>query len=260
MTIEIYQIDAFASEVFKGNPAAVCPLNDWISDDLMQKIAMENNLSETAFYVKSGDAFDIRFFSPSIEIDLCGHATLATAFVEFEIKNNTNTQLKFNSKGGELKVTKNNSVLTLDFPLTDYEKTTLTEGIKIAFIPKPIEAYKTNNHLLLVFNDAKSVENLNFDLNKIAELDATGVCVTAIGNNHDFVSRFFAPKVGINEDPVTGSAHTFLTPFWSKKLNKNILEAKQVSPRGGELTCELTNKRVLISGKAKLYLKGEITL
>ena len=260
MDIEFYQIDAFTNEVFKGNPAGVCPLDKWISEDIMQNIAFENNLSETAFYTKTNNGFDIRFFSPTTEINLCGHATLATAFVEFIIKKNSNSILNFNSKGGLLKVERQNELLQLNFPITNFKKIPITNELKAPFNFTPIEAFETNNHKILIFEDQLSIENLNFDLTQIAQIDTNAISVTAKGNNYDFVSRFFAPKMGINEDPVTGSAHTFLAPLWSQKLNKKIVKAKQVSPRGGELLCEVINDRVLISGSAKLYLKGTINI
>ena len=260
MNIEFYQIDAFASEVFKGNPAGVCPLKEWLADDVMQNIAFENNLSETAFYVKNSDGFDIRFFTPTTEIDLCGHATLATSFVEFELKNNNSTFLNLNSKGGKLQITKQNEQITLDFPINNFTEIPLSKELKKPFLVEPVEAFSTAGHAVLVFKDSNSIENLKFDLLKIKELNVKGVCVTAQGKNYDFVSRFFAPKIGIDEDPVTGFAHTFLTPLWAAKLKKEKMTAKQVSPRGGELICQLNENRVLISGKAQLYLKGEITL
>lgn len=262
MNIEIYQVDAFASELFKGNPAAVCPLNEWLPDNIMQSIAFENNLSETAFYIKKGNDFEIRWFTPTTEVDLCGHATLATAYVIFEIKRHTSNQITLGSKSGDLVVRRNQDTLTLDFPKANYIEIPLTEELKAPFRATPKSAYKdeSNNFIMLVFDETIDIKNLDFDLQKIAQIENCSVIVTSPGKNEDcdFVSRFFGPQSGIDEDPVTGSAHTLLTPYWAKALNKKTLFAKQLSQRGGELTCELINDRVFISGKAKLYLSGEI--
>ena len=259
-TIPFYQVDTFTNDLFKGNPAGVCPLSDWLPDEKMQAIAMENNLSETAFYVKEGDDFYIRWFTPTVEVDLCGHATLATAFVEFFILGNTNNELRFTSKSGNLFVMKKGDQLELDFPKDNLEEIELTESLITPFQTKPIAAFKGKSDVLLLFGSSSEIENMTPDLHAIKTIDTRGVIVTAKGDDVDFVSRFFAPQAGIDEDPVTGSAHTTLTPFWSPKLVKNNLSAKQLSQRGGELACELVGDRVKIAGAARLYLKGEICL
>lgn len=258
--IEFYQIDAFTNRVFKGNPAGVCPLKEWIDEKTMQAIAFENNLSETAFYVKTNDKFEIRWFTPTTEVDLCGHATLATAFVEFEIKKNRQPEITFYSHSGDLKVSKHNDLLTLDFPVVQFYKIDLSLDLIESCDIKPTEAYIASDDILLVFDNEESIEQMIPSLDKISQINARGVTVTAKGNSCDFVSRFFGPQSGIDEDPVTGSTHTYLTPFWSERLKKDNLQAKQLSKRGGVLHCELNGERVKISGNATLYLKGEIVL
>lgn len=258
--IEFYQIDAFTNRVFKGNPAGVCPLKEWIDEKTMQAIAFENNLSETAFYVKTNDKFEIRWFTPTTEVDLCGHATLATAYVEFEIKKNKQPEITFHSRSGDLKVSKHNDLLTLDFPVVQFYKIDLSLDLIESCHIKPTEAYIASDDILLVFDNEESIEQMIPSLDKISQINARGVTVTAKGNSCDFVSRFFGPQSGIDEDPVTGSTHTYLTPFWSERLKKDNLQAKQLSKRGGVLHCELNGERVKISGNATLYLKGEIVL
>lgn len=258
--IEFYQIDAFTNRVFKGNPAGVCLLKEWIDEKTMQAIAFENNLSETAFYVKTNDKFEIRWFTPTTEVDLCGHATLATAFVEFEIKKNRQPEITFYSHSGDLKVSKHNDLLTLDFPVVEFYQIDLSYDLIESCDIKPTEAYIAGDDILLVFDNEESIEQMIPSLDKISQINARGVTVTAKGNSCDFVSRFFGPQSGIDEDPVTGSTHTYLTPFWSERLKKDNLQAKQLSKRGGVLHCELNGERVKISGNATLYLKGEIVL
>lgn len=261
MPQKIYQIDAFADAVFSGNPAAVCPLNDWLSDETMLKIAAENNLAETAFYVKEGDAYQIRWFTPTVEVDLCGHATLAAAFVLFNHENYNENIIRFYShRSGELTVTKKGEFLTLNFPTDQTRAVELTEEMINCFDQKPKLAFKGKSDLMLVFDTEAQIQNLIPDFDKIIKLDARGVIVTAKGDTTDFVSRFFGPQVGIMEDPVTGSAHTTLTPYWANTLNKTELTAIQLSERKGHLRCKYLNDRVEISGQGKLYLKGEIYL
>lgn len=261
--INLYQVDAFTEKLFSGNPAAVCILDKWLSDDLMQSIASENNLAETAFVVPSGKDFEIRWFTPTVEVDLCGHASLASAFVLFNILQYPNAVIRFHSaKSGLLTVEKKDDVLFLDFPADDLE---ILNGEQIHIIEKcigvkPIEVYMGKTDYMAVIDTEKSLQHLQFDLHEIAKLNARGLIVTARGNSVDFVSRFFAPQSGIDEDPVTGSAHTSLTPFWAKRLNKNKMIAKQLSNRGGQLLCEIKNGRCIIGGKAQLYLTGEITI
>ena len=261
MRIKLYQIDAFADKVFSGNPAAVCILDKFLDKKLMQRIAAENNLAETAFIVKKDNNFEIRWFTPSIEVDLCGHATLASAYVLYEYYNFQFDKIKFYSiASGILTVKRENDFLTLDFPTDIYKKIDIPKVFIEAFGIEPVEAYKGKTDYLIIFPSQKDIENLKPDLNLIKSAGGRGVIVSAKGNETDFVSRFFAPQVGINEDPVTGSAHTTLIPVWAKKLNKNILTAKQLSKRQGNLKCKYFGDRVEISGKAVTYLIGEIDI
>lgn len=259
MKQKIYQIDAFADSVFSGNPAAVCPLDHWLSDTLLQKIALENNLAETAFYVRQGDQYQIRWFTPTVEVDLCGHATLAAAFVLFNHENHQGNSIHFQSpRSGKLTVTKNEELLTLNFPTDQVEEVALTEEITHCFSIKPHAAFKGKTDYLLVFDSEEEIKNIIPNLATISKLIGRGVIVTAKGDKVDFVSRFFAPQSGIDEDPVTGSAHTTLTPYWAKQLGKTELSALQLSERRGSLLCTYLNDRVEISGQGKLYLIGEI--
>lgn len=258
--IKIFQIDAFTNKLFSGNPAAVCILDKWLAEELMQSIANENNLAETAFVVPRENDFEIRWFTPTTEVDLCGHATLASAYVLFNVLDYSGSIIKFHSpRSGLLSVEKKENLLYLDFPTDTLELITGIDDIMEACIGiKPIEVYKGKTDYIVVIDDESSVKNLQPNLTEIAKLNARGLIVTAKGDEVDFVSRFFAPQSGINEDPVTGSAHTSLTPIWSKKLVKNKLIANQISERGGQLICEFKNDRCLIGGEAKLYLMGEI--
>jgi PhzF family phenazine biosynthesis protein len=259
--MKIYQIDAFTKSVFSGNPAAVCPLEQWISDEIMQKIAAENNLAETAFYVKNGNKYEIRWFTPQTEVDLCGHATLAAAFVLFNFENHNDNLISFYSpRSGGLTVTKDGDLLSLNFPTDELEPIVLTNEILDAFDVKPQLAFKGKTDYMFLFNTEEEILNLKPNFDKISKLEVRGVIVTAKGNTTDFVSRFFAPQSGINEDPVTGSAHTTLIPYWAKELNKTVLSAIQLSERKGYLDCELLGDRVRISGYAKCYLIGNLFL
>jgi len=260
MILPIYQADAFASGLFKGNPAAVVPLNEWISDSMMQLIAAENNLSETAFFIPEGDHFHIRWFTPKSEVNLCGHATLATAHVLFNELNFNGKQIVFNSKSGLLNVEKVDDKLQLDFPADialQIESVPLFTDA-LGFVPSA--TYKGRTDYLLLFDSEEIIRNMKPNFHLLNQTDARGIIVTAKGNEVDFVSRFFAPGVGIDEDPVTGSAHTTLVPFWSSKLHKTELKALQLSERGGELWCNIVGARVLIAGKAVTYLRGEIEI
>jgi len=258
MNLTIYQVDAFTKEVFKGNPAAICPLEEWLDADLMQRIALENNLSETAFFVKTGDVYEIRWFTPTFEIDLCGHATLASAFVIFEILKLEESIINFHShKSGALSVEKNADVLTLDFPSRPVSLAEAPKGLIEAIGKLPKEILKARDYFL-VYENEQEVLDINPNFSKLLEIDAHGFIVTAKGETSDFVSRFFAPEVGVFEDPVTGSSHCNLIPYWAEKLGKNELFGRQISQRGGELFCELKGDRVKIGGNAVLYLKGEI--
>jgi len=258
--IKLYQIDTFTKSPFKGNPAGVCPLDEWLSDEIMQCIAFENNLPETAFYVNKGSFFEIRWFSPTVEVDLCGHATLASAFVEFKRNKDKTGVVTFYSKSGKLSVSKKEDLLTLDFPIDEFSKINITKELTAPFNFNPIEAYRGSTDIMLVFSNEREIKNMKPILSEVAEIKGRGVIVTARGEEFDFVSRFFAPQSGINEDPVTGSAHTTLIPYWSNILEKKVMKARQLSKRGGELLCELDKGRVKISGNAILYMEGSIIL
>ena len=256
----IFQVDAFNNEIFKGNPAAVCPLSEWISENLMQSIAEENNLSETVFFVKNKSSFDIRWFTPACEIDLCGHATLAAAHIIFTELNYTEKVLEFNSKSGKLTVEKNKDWYTLNFPSEEINEIETPSFLEQALNIPILKTYKGKWKLLIELENEEDVANLTPNFSLLSKLESNGIIVTSKGNKVDFVSRFFAPKLNINEDPVTGSAHTLLIPFWAKKLNKNNLNAIQLSKRVGILKCNYLNNRVEMSGQAITYLKGELTL
>ena len=258
MKLDIYQVDAFTNEVFGGNPAAICPLDEWLDAELMQKIALENNLSETAFFVKKDNIYEIRWFTPTFEIDLCGHATLASAFVIFNVLELEESLVKFHShKSGALEVEKNGDRLILDFPSRPVSVADAPEGLIEAFGKQPKEIFKARDYFL-VYENEQEVADIRPDFTELLKIDAHGFIVTAKGDSADFVSRFFAPEVGVFEDPVTGSAHCNLIPFWSERLGKTEMFARQISARGGELFCELKGDRVKIGGSAVLYLKGEI--
>jgi PhzF family phenazine biosynthesis protein len=258
MNLTIYQVDAFTKRVFGGNPAAICPLEEWLDADLMQKIAVENNLSETAFFVKNGDVYEIRWFTPTYEIDLCGHATLASSFVIFDILKLETDKIKFVShKSGDLFVDKKGDLLVLDFPSRPVSPCEVPNGLIEAIGKQPIEVLKARDYFL-VYENEQEVSAIQPNFSKLLEIDAHGFIVTAKGETSDFVSRFFAPEVGVFEDPVTGSSHCNLIPYWAEKLGKNELFGRQISQRGGELFCELNGDRVKIGGNAVLYLKGEI--
>lgn len=261
MKQKIYQIDAFTDKVFSGNPAAVCPLEQWLRDELLQNIAMENNLAETTFYVKQDNHYEIRWFTPTVEVDLCGHATLAAAFVLFNHENYLGDTITFYSpRSGTLSVTKKDELLTLNFPTDTFEPIELSPELNRAFDLTPIAVFKGKTDYMFVFKEEKEIQNLKPTITILAQLPARGIIVTAKGDQVDFVSRFFAPQSGILEDPVTGSAHTTLTPYWSKQLGKTTLTAIQLSQRKGYLQCTYLQDRVEMSGKAKLYLIGEIYL
>lgn len=258
--MNIYQVDAFNNELFKGNPAAVIPLDKWISDELMQNIAEENNLSETVFFVKKNNLFEIRWFTPSCEIDLCGHATLAAAHIIYTELDFYEKEIVFSSKSGELKVSKQNDWYTLNFPAENIQEIEVFEKLESALGVKIQKLFKGKWKGVVVVKNEEILKNLKPNFSLLSEVEFNGIIVTAKGYEVDFVSRFFAPKIGINEDPVTGSAHTLLIPFWSEKLNKINLDAKQISKREGILKCKYLGNRVEMSGQAKTYLKGKLTI
>ena len=267
--MRIYQLDAFADRLFAGNPAAVCPLTEWLPDELMLQIAEENNLAETAFYVPtddSGTRFHLRWFTPTLEVDLCGHATLATAFVVFNLEEKPDSeQITFDSRSGPLTVSCDETGwLTLDFPADTVQKASLMPpALLISIGMKPSEAYKGKTDFMLVYETQADVEALDPDYREMATVPMRGVIATAPADadmDCDFVSRFFAPLTGVDEDPVTGSAHTTLMPYWADRFGKNALDARQLSARGGFLRCQLSDDqtRVRIAGQVQLYLTGEI--
>lgn len=259
MKLSIFQIDAFAENIFEGNPAAVVPLEAWLPDDVLQSIAQENNLSETAYFIKDAQNYHIRWFTPTVEVDLCGHATLAAAHVIFEILNLQKDKVVFHSKSGALKVTKKGDLIELDFPVSVIEKCEVPSEITRAFGKEPREVWKADDYIA-VYESEADILSLSPDLSILSELECRGVIATSRGEKTDFVSRFFAPRYGINEDPVTGSAHCELMPYWVKVLGKEKLSAAQLSKRGGKLQCELIDNRVLIAGKAVTYLEGSIEI
>ena len=258
--MNIYQVDAFNDAVFKGNPAAVCPLEKWISEDLMQAIAEENNLSETVFFVKNENSFDIKWYTPTCEIDLCGHATLAAAHIIFSELNYKEKLITFNSKSGKLTVTKEADWYTLNFPSEEISAIETPELLTTALNVPVLKSYKGKGKLLVELENEPVIKNLKPAFNLLAQIETNVIIVTSKGDQVDFVSRVFAPNMGINEDPVTGSTHTLLIPFWAKKLHKTKLEAVQCSKRTGYLKCEFLNDRVEMSGQAVTYLKGQLII
>lgn len=259
LKLKIYHIDTFTDNVFSGNPAAVCPLDYWLTDEVLQKIARENYLPATAFYVRKDNTYQVRWFTPTTEIELCGHATLATAFVLFNFENHAENLLYFYSDHiGTLTVTKEGEYIALNLPTDPCERTELTETMIQSFNIKPQAAFKSKVRMMFLFANESAIQNLSVDFNNLSDLQTKGVIVTAKGNEVDFVSRYFTFQSGLHEDPVTGSAHTTLIPYWAQQLNKSELTAIQLSERKGYLKCRYFNDRIEISGQAKLYLKGEI--
>ena len=259
MELTLYQIDTFTGRPFEGNPAAVIPLETWLPDYTMQSIAEENNLSETVFFVPKNSGFHIRWFTPKIEVELCGHATLAAAYVLYNILGYKRESIEFESKSGTLTVLQKYDCLVLDFPSQPPIPCHVPDAIVKAFAKTPIECLRSEDYIV-VFESESDILSIKPDMDYLKKLDLRGVIITARSRQYDFVSRFFAPNCGIDEDPVTGSAHTQLTPYWAQILGKTSMTAKQVSSRGGELICELHNDRVFISGKAVKFLEGKIEL
>ncbi len=259
MTLKIYQIDAFASKVFEGNPAAVIPLASWLSDEVMQKIAEENNLSETAFFVKDNERYHLRWFTPTAEVDMCGHATLASAYVIFECLGYESKSIRFSTKSGVLTVSKSQKKYVMDFPIQAIERCDISDTIEEAFGVRPLHTFASMDYIVVFENEADVVD-AKPDMQILKTLDLRGLCITAPSQKYDFVTRFFAPKYGIEEDPVTGSAFTQLVAYWADKLGKDNLKAKQVSTRGGEVTCRIMGNKVEIVGSAVKYLEGEIEI
>jgi PhzF family phenazine biosynthesis protein len=257
MQLPIYQVDAFTSRLFGGNPAAIVPLEEWLPDATLQSIALENNLSETAYFVKEDPGYRIRWFTPGAEVDLCGHATLATAHVLWNEWSHAAPVIRFASKSGELVVRRMGERMELDFPARPPAETQPCPGLIEALGGEPLEVWAARDYMV-IYGSEEEVRSLQPNMAGLMNIDRFAVIATATGRSSDFVSRFFAPAKGVPEDPVTGSAHCTLIPFWAKRFGKNVLHALQVSPRGGELFCELRGNRVGISGQAALYLKGTI--
>lgn len=259
MKIPFYQIDAFASRVFAGNPAGVCLLGEWLPDDTLQSVAAENNLPETAFLVQRGDFYELRWFTPAVEVDLCGHATLASGHAIFEFVARDAKRVEFQSKSGSLSVEREGNLLFLDFPCRRPVPCPAPGGLASILGAVPSRVFSTRD-LMVVFDDEDVVRSLAPDLDAVAQLDCFALIVTAPGRNSDFVSRFFAPRAGIPEDPVTGSAHCTLIPYWAERLGKKDLHAFQLSRRGGELFCAERGDRVSIGGQCVTYLSGTIMI
>ena len=264
MKLTLYQIDAFTNTVFGGNPAAVIPLQKWLDTELMQKIALENNLSETVFFIPASNAtadYEIRWFTPEVEINLCGHATLASAYVLFNILNFSKSEIRFSSKSGILKVGQKNALITMDFPSWKPERLDIyPDNLSAILGNAEIVGVYQHRDILVELYDEEAVKNCVPDFS-LMKKHIDKIIITAPGKHVDFVSRFFAPGAGVDEDPVTGSAHSQLIPFWSEKLNKNTMHALQLSKRGGEIWCEQLNAdRVTMAGNAVFYMKAEIAL
>lgn len=263
MKLKLFQVDAFASAVFKGNPAAVCPLQVWLADSVLQAIAEENNLSETAFFLPAGDGFELRWFTPVAEVDLCGHATLATAHVLFEHLDYAGQTIHFATRSGSLSVRKNGSLLEMNFPASEPQPceapAALLAGLGAGSGTEPSQVLSAEDYLVVLASE-EAVKNITPDFGRLAELGLRGIIVTAPGDDVDFVSRFFAPRLGIDEDPVTGSAHCQLAPYWSKRLGRNRLQARQLSKRGGSVACEMKEDRVLLGGQAVTFMRAEIAV
>lgn len=259
MKLPYYEVSAFTTNPFGGNPAGVCPLEAWLPNAVLLGIAANNNLAETAFTVPRGNNFELRWFTPTVEMDLCGHATLAAASVLFHERGLGGNQVRFHSRSGLLTVTRTADLLTLDFPSRPPAPSVAPEALTRGLGATPKEVFKARDYLA-VFSSAAEVRALQPNFAALKTLDCLGIIVTAPGTDCDFVSRFFAPGAGVDEDPVTGSAHCTLIPFWAQRLGKTKLSARQVSVRGGELVCELVGERVRIGGRAVHYLRGEIQI
>jgi PhzF family phenazine biosynthesis protein len=259
MKIPLYQVDAFTGRLFGGNPAAVCPLDSWLDDETLQAIAAENNLSATAYFVPVADGFQLRWFTPQVEVDLCGHATLASAFVLMNHLEPDRKEVRFRIKSGDLRVTRTDDLFTLDFPARPAAPCDVPEELIEALGIKPQEVWAAKAYMA-VYESEDEILELRPNMEQLSRLDKYGVIVTSPGQTADFVSRFFAPGVGIPEDPVTGSAHCTLIPYWSDCIGKQTLLAHQVSKRGGELLCQDLGDRVKMAGRAVLFAEGTIHL
>lgn len=259
MELRLFQVDAFADRVFEGNPAAVVPLDEWLDDALLQAIAGENNLSETAFFVATGDAFRLRWFTPESEVDLCGHATLATAHVLFEHLGHTGDEIVFASRSGELRVRRGDDGLELDFPAGTCREIGIPSGMHEAFGIRPRQAFEGSD-CMLVFGSESEIRSLSPDFRALQRVPGRGIIATAPGDDCDFVSRCFFPKLHVDEDPVTGSAHCQMAPYWAQRLGRHELVARQVSARGGTVRCRVVGERVRLAGRAVDFFEGTIRL
>jgi len=259
MQLTIYQVDAFAQRVFEGNPAAICPLDEWISDEILQKIAMENNLSETAFFVPNASGFDLRWFTPAEEVDLCGHATLATAHVLYQHLGCAAEEIVFSTRSGDLSVRKTDQGLTMNFPAASLQEVQAPADLVAGLGIEPEQVLAASDYVVVLASedDVKAVSPI---FSQWLNLDLRGVIVTAPGKDVDFVSRCFFPALGINEDPVTGSAHCELAPYWGARLGRQQLLARQLSERSGLVDCRLVDDRVHLCGRAVDYMQGQITI
>ncbi|MBZ5487272.1 PhzF family phenazine biosynthesis protein [Halomonas aquamarina] len=260
MKIDLYQVDAFASRPFEGNPAAVCPLDEWLEDGRLQAIAAENNLSETAFFVPEEAGYRLRWFTPSVEVDLCGHATLAAAWVIFNRLGDSADALHFETRSGVLTVRREGDELAMDFPAKALAPLEQYNEVSEALGGIEIEELWIADDIVAVVKDAALIATLAPDMQTLKALPGRGIAVTAQGQDVDIVSRWFGPKVGVEEDPVTGSAHTSLAPYWAKRLGKPLLTARQGGARQGELSCRVEGERVVIKGRVAPYLQGTILL
>jgi PhzF family phenazine biosynthesis protein len=258
-TIPIFQLDAFTDKPFGGNPAAVCPLQEWLPDDVMQSIALENNVSDTAFYVPEGDGFLLRWFTPKIEVDLCGHATLATAWLILNELEPDRASVAFETRSGTLTVSRDGDLLAMDFPVMVAEERPAPAGLAEAIGIEPVKFLKAVMNMAVLENEAV-VRAVNPDFGYIKNMDGMGLIITALGDQSDCASRYFAPHAGIDEDPVTGSAHCTIVPYWSGVLGKAQIHARQVSARSGDLYCLLEGDRVVLTGKARTVIKGTFTI
>lgn len=260
MELDLYQVDAFADGVFSGNPAAVVPLYEWLSDELMQNIASENNVPETAFFVRKGEYFELRWFTPESEVDLCGHATLASAYVLYEFLEYTDPVVVFETKSGRLFVDREGDLYSMDFPAWGVREIQVTERVTKALGARPVELFMGERDMMAVFESEEDIRSLEPDYRLVSQLDGMCMICTAPGQDFDFVSRTFVPEHGIPEDPVTGSAHCTLVPFWAERLGKTDMHAYQASRRGGMIDCQHMGDRIKIAGKGVTYLKGTILL
>lgn len=259
MDLPIFQVDAFTGSVFSGNPAAICPLEEWLPDQTLQAIAAENNLSETAFFVREAGAFRLRWFTPACEVDLCGHATLASAHVLLSELNKRGESVRFETRSGTLSVRREGDRFVMDFPARPAEKVDAEPELVPALGGRPVEILAARDYLVRYRTD-EEVRELAPDMAALKKLSRFAVIATAPGTDCDFVSRFFAPAKGVPEDPVTGSSHCTLAPYWATQLGRNSLHARQISPRGGEIFCKVNGARVELAGRTAIYLRGRITI